>query len=103
MAAFEMLPDRAFDPGAFGTFLSAQPDLGTKWPPAFVRVTGALPQTASGKVTKDPLRSQGWWQGGNPLFCRDGSTFDYVPLDDARRDALREEFRCHGRGGLIGG
>jgi fatty-acyl-CoA synthase len=103
MAALELLPGRAFDPDGFGTFLAAQSDLGTKWPPAFVRVTGALPQTASGKVTKGPLRSQGWWQGSDPLFCRDGSTFDYVLLDDTRRDALRAEFRRHGRAGLIGG
>ena len=103
MAALEMLPGRAFDPDGFGTFLAAQSDLGTKWPPAFVRVTEALPQTASGKVTKDPLRSQGWWEGSDPLFCRDGSTFAYVVMDDTRRGALRAEFLRHGREGLIGG
>ena len=59
MAALELLPDRAFDPAGFAAFLEAQPDLGTKWAPSFVRVTGGLPQTASGKVTKDPAAGRG--------------------------------------------
>jgi fatty-acyl-CoA synthase len=64
MAAVELLPGREFDPEDFAAFLGAQTDLGTKWAPAFVRVTPALPQTASGKVTKGPLRLEGWWRGG---------------------------------------
>ncbi len=64
MAAVELLPGREFDPEDFVAFLGAQPDLGTKWAPAFVRVTSALPQTASGKVTKGPLRLEGWWRSG---------------------------------------
>src|ERR1019366_1140063 len=50
MPAIELLPGLDFDPGEFAAFLSTQPDLGTKWAPSFVRVTRALPQTASGKV-----------------------------------------------------
>jgi fatty-acyl-CoA synthase len=46
MAAVELLPGRRFDPRSFALFLASQPDLGTKWTPAFVRVTVALPQTA---------------------------------------------------------
>ena len=72
MAALELLPGAAFDPAAFDAFLAAQPDLGTKWVPSYVRVTGALPQTASGKVTKDPLRSEGWWHGADAVFRRRG-------------------------------
>ncbi len=68
MTAVELLPDHRFDPGSFGTFLASQPDLGTKWAPSYLRVTSALPQTASGKVTKDRLRSQGWWDGDEPIF-----------------------------------
>ena len=73
MAAVELLPGRRFGPAEFAAFLEAQPDLGTKWVPAFVRVTGALPQTASGRVTKDPLRGDGWWQGDDPVFRRRGA------------------------------
>ncbi|WP_110208804.1 AMP-binding protein [Nocardioides daejeonensis] len=41
-----------FDPEGFRTFLDAQPDLGTKWAPAFIKVTEELPRTPSNKVIK---------------------------------------------------
>ena len=103
MAAFEMLPGRAFDPVEFGTFLSTQPDLGTKWAPSFIRVAQGLPQTASGKVTKAPLRAEGWWRGDDPIFRRQGPGLTYAPMDDADRLELRDEFRRHGRQGLVDG
>jgi fatty-acyl-CoA synthase len=103
MAAVELLPGRRFDPRSFALFLASQPDLGTKWPPAFVRVTGALPQTASGKVTKEPLRRAGWWRGDEPVFRRVGPTFGYLLLDEDARNGLRAEFGRHGREGLIDG
>ena len=103
MAAVELLPGAVFDPGAFGAFLAEQPDLGTKWIPSFVRVTGALPQTASGKVTKHPLRTEGWWQGADVVFRRQEATWSYVPMDDADRRRLGAEFARHGRGHLVGG
>ncbi len=102
MAAFEMLPDRSLDPEGFAGFLASQPDLGTKWSPSFVRVTNGLPQTASGKVTKGPLRAEGWWAGADPVYRRtiDGA---YLPMDEEDRRALRDEHRRHGREGLVGG
>jgi fatty-acyl-CoA synthase len=103
MAALELLPERTFDPVSFAGFLSSQPDLGTKWVPAYLRVTESLPQTASGKVRKEPLRAEGWWAAGDTVYRRAGPGFDYVPLDEADRDALREELRRHHREGLIGG
>jgi fatty-acyl-CoA synthase len=103
MAAFEMLPDRVFDPAGFAAFLESQPDLGTKWAPSFVRVTGGLPQTASGKVTKDPLRAEGWWATDEPVYRRQGTPPAYVLMDDDDRRALVAEYRRHGRAGLVGG
>jgi fatty-acyl-CoA synthase len=103
MAALEMLPGRTFDADAFADFLAAQPDLGTKWVPSFVRVTAALPQTASGKVTKDPLRSEGWWRGSDPVLRRRGATLSFAPLTDDDRDQLQAEFGRHGREALVGG
>ena len=126
MAAVELLPGREFDPEDFVAFLGAQPDLGTKWAPAFVRVTSALPQTASGKVTKGPLRLEGWWRGGT-VFHRlppapasagaagggpagtpgtggpGGAVGTYALMTDADRAGLRGEFERHGREGLVGG
>ncbi len=103
MAALELLPGEPFDPAAFAAFLAAQPDLGTKWTPSFVRVTGALPQTASGKVTKNPLRAEGWWRADDAVFRRVGSTWSFTPMDDAERRGLLAEFARHGREHLVGG
>jgi fatty-acyl-CoA synthase len=60
MAALELDAGVSFDPLAFDQFLDAQPDLGTKWRPAFVRVTGELPKLASMKVDKQRLRREAW-------------------------------------------
>jgi fatty-acyl-CoA synthase len=103
MAALEMLPGRSFDPARFGRFLDAQPDLGTKWVPSFVRISCGLPQTASGKVTKDPLRSDGWWRGEDPVYRREGAPSGFVKVDDDHRTRLRAEFDRHGRRALLGG
>lgn len=97
MAALEMLPGREFHPRAFSEFLACQRDLGTKWVPSYVRVTRALPQTASGKVTKEQLRRKGWWGGGDPVFHRTGPGLGFAEMDEAARDELRAEFRRHGR------
>ncbi len=102
MAALEMLPGRSFDPTGFSRFLAVQPDLGTKWVPAFVRISNGLPQTASGKVTKDPLRSEGWWSGQDPVFERRGTPPVFVMVDDDHRDRLRHQFDRHGRRALLG-
>ncbi len=102
MAAFEMLPGCAFDGDGFDQFLHGQPDLGTKWIPSFVRVSGALPQTASGKVTKDALRSEGWWRGSDPIWVRTGNPPTFAPMGDRHRQGLCDEFAHHGRTGLIG-
>src|SRR5699024_5787516 len=60
MCAVEMLPGAEFDPAAFGAFLAHEPEMGGKWWPSFVRVTGEIPLTGSGKVNKAPLRRTAW-------------------------------------------
>ncbi len=103
MAALELLPEWSFDPDRFAGFLADQPDLGTKWAPSFLRITDALPQTASGKVTKGTLRREGWWGGHDPVFRRPGPSLSFAPMEASDRDGLRAEFRRHGREGLVGG
>ncbi|MCK9897775.1 AMP-binding protein [Frankia sp. AgB32] len=86
MVALELREGTEFDPGAFDDFLAAQPDLGPKWLPAFVRVTAELPKLASMKIDKMRLRREAWrvedvvWRParGGPLR----------PLDDAARQRL---------------
>nr|WP_278249538.1 AMP-binding protein [Nocardioides sp. IC4_145] len=100
MCALEMTPGNPFDAEAFGAFLTAQPDLGAKEWPRFVRVTAAVPLTASGKVDKAPLRAAGWLTD-DPVWVRVGRTASYEPLGGAGRQALAEDFAAHGRSALL--
>jgi fatty-acyl-CoA synthase len=60
MVAVEVDDPSGFDLGAFDEFVQAQPDLGPKWVPSFVRVTPELPKLASMKIDKTRLRREGW-------------------------------------------
>ncbi|MER7928895.1 long-chain-fatty-acid--CoA ligase [Streptomyces sp. NPDC096057] len=58
-----------FDPLDFAEFLLAQPDLGTKMAPRFVRVVDRMPVTATNKIHRAGLRREGvdcadpvWWR-----------------------------------------
>ncbi|MFJ2891021.1 long-chain-fatty-acid--CoA ligase [Streptomyces sp. NPDC087305] len=58
-----------FDPLDFAEFLLAQPDLGTKMAPRFVRVVQRMPVTATNKIHRAGLRREGvvcadpvWWR-----------------------------------------
>ncbi|MBV9090507.1 MAG: long-chain-fatty-acid--CoA ligase [Mycobacteriaceae bacterium] len=59
MAALTLADDAKFDPAAFREFLAAQPDLGPKQWPSYVRVSAALPQTETFKVIKRQLAAEG--------------------------------------------
>ncbi|HWJ68155.1 MAG TPA: AMP-binding protein [Nocardioides sp.] len=100
MCALELEPGVDFDPTAFGDFLAAQPDMGAKWWPRFVRVTGRIPLTGSNKVDKAPLRAQAW-HTTDPVFARVGRTRGYELLDEAGRAAIDAEFVAHGRAALL--
>ena len=98
MVALETVPGRIFDPDAFAEWLTAQPDLGTKWVPRYVRVTASLPQTATGKVTKVDLRTEAWacddlvwWR---PL---DHADVRFVSLTDEDRATLAKGLAENGR------
>ncbi len=86
MASLQLRPGAAFDPQEFASFLAAQPDLGTKWTPRFVRVCDELPVTATSKVLVRVLRVERW-NSADPVWWRAGRNVDapYRPLspDDA--------------------
>lgn len=96
LAAIEPVAGRSFDPGAFATFLDAQPDLGTKWAPRFVRVMSELPVIGQSKINKTPLRRDAWICD-DPVWWRPARSQAYVPMTAADRDGLRDEFLAHGR------
>jgi len=96
MTALELEPGAEFDPAAFGAYLAAQPDMGAKWWPSFVRIVDSMPLTGSGKINKAPLRHAAW-QTTDPVFVRVGRTAEYVALDDVARKEIEQEFIEHGR------
>lgn len=100
MCAVELWPGTSFDPGAFGAFLAAQPDMGAKWWPSYVRIVDRVPLTGSNKVNKAPLRRAAW-NTADPVFTRVGRTEQYVALGADDRAALEAEFVAHGRGALL--
>jgi fatty-acyl-CoA synthase len=96
MAAVELAEGVSFDPDAFATFLAAQPDLGTKWAPAFVRVMDTIPLTPTNKVFKPSLRRDGW-RADDPIWWRRGRALSYEPLTADQRAELEAAFAQHGR------
>ncbi|MFE1803131.1 AMP-binding protein [Streptomyces sp. NPDC059517] len=92
-----------FDPLAFEAFLNAQPDLGTKMTPRFVRVLDRMPVTATNKIHRAGLRREGfrctdpvWWRPEGEPGCT-----GYRLLDGADVEALVERYRARGREELL--
>jgi fatty-acyl-CoA synthase len=98
MVALETAAGRPFDADAFGVWLLAQPDLGPKWIPRYVRVSESLPQTATGKVTKVGLRDEAW-VCEEPVWWRplDNPEVRFVPLTDDDREKLAAGLAENGR------
>ncbi|OHV06112.1 long-chain-fatty-acid--CoA ligase FadD17 [Mycobacterium talmoniae] len=59
MAALVLSAGASFDADEFRAFLAAQPDLGPKQWPSFVRVAATLPRTQTFKVLKRALAAEG--------------------------------------------
>ena len=86
MVALELRAGAEFDAAAFDRFLAEQGDLGTKWVPAFVRITGELPKLASMKIDKMRLRREAW--RAEPVFWRPAKDGQLRPLDAGDRERL---------------
>jgi fatty-acyl-CoA synthase len=70
MAAVQLRPGvDTLDGTELAAFLDAQGDLGTKWAPRFVRMSDALPVTATNKVLKRALRAERW-NSTDPVLWR---------------------------------
>ncbi|MDQ1045851.1 AMP-binding protein [Streptomyces sp. V4I2] len=84
-----------FDPRSFAEFLLAQPDLGTKMAPRFVRVLERMPVTATNKIHRARLRKEGvrcadpvWWRPpGEQAYRRLTSADAEGPLVSTRGPA----------------
>ncbi|WP_086809610.1 AMP-binding protein, partial [Streptomyces reticuliscabiei] len=87
-----------FDPSAFSAFLAAQPDLGTKMAPRFVRVVHRMPVTATNKIHRAALRQEGfrcpdpvWWRPPGEQAYRSLTGDDVTGLLARYRERGREE------------
>jgi fatty-acyl-CoA synthase len=100
MAAVELRDGAEFSPTDFASFLESQPDLGPKWWPRFVRVTPALPNTATNKVAKQALRSIAWLTT-DPVWWQPEPGAPYVPFRPADATSLTAEFESHHRVALL--
>jgi len=90
MVALELRPEApAFDPEAFDRFLYAQGDLGTKWSPRYVRISGSLPVTATNKVLKRVLRAERW-RTNDPVWWRPAAADPYELLTEDAAVRLEE-------------
>jgi fatty-acyl-CoA synthase len=79
MAALVLRGGTRFDPERFAMFLAAQPDLGAKQVPRFVRLSSRLPRTGTYKVRKRQLAEQRW-RTTDPVWWREGAELRYEPL-----------------------
>jgi fatty-acyl-CoA synthase len=96
MAALQLRPGATFEPEGFAAFLAAQPDLGTKWTPRFVRVAATLPVTETSKVLKRVLRRDRW-ETDDEVWWQPQKGGAYRRLTPTDVDALRAEFAARGR------
>ncbi|MFF1923126.1 AMP-binding protein [Streptomyces sp. NPDC058221] len=97
MAAVEIAAGTRFEDMDLPGFLDRQEDLGTKGAPRFVRVSHALPTTASGKLRKKEMQLDGW-RTGDPVYRWAGRGKPaYTPMTDEEKAALRGEFQANGR------
>lgn len=85
MAAVELHGDAELDPAELDAFLLAQPDLGTKWLPSFLRVEPELPKLSSMKIAKRVLRREAWQVDGVLWRPARGEALRLLTTDDRRR------------------
>jgi len=79
MAAIQLHDDTSFDPDAFASFLAAQPDLGPKWVPRYVRIVEQFPMTQTNKILKRELVAQSW-NTSDRVWIRPGRDLRYELL-----------------------
>jgi fatty-acyl-CoA synthase len=103
MAAVELQPgaDQSDFCAGLGTFLAEQADLGTKWAPRFVRIVGALPLTATGKITKASLRRERWDCADSVIWRPERSSDSYRVLTATDVESIASDFERHGRSAVL--
>jgi fatty-acyl-CoA synthase len=102
MAALVLREGARFTPEAFAAFLAAQPDLGTKMSPRYVRVLPEMPVTATNKIHRVALRRAAFLCE-DPVWWRRTPADAYAPLSETDRAGLLAAYAARGRGELLQG
>ncbi|MGB8650296.1 MAG: AMP-binding protein [Mycobacteriales bacterium] len=88
-----VVPAEGFGPAGFAAWVATQPDASSTWVPRYLRVSGDLPRTATGKVVVRHLARDRW--EGADVWVRDGDVMR--PMTDEDRVALEKAFADSGR------
>ncbi|MEO6468329.1 MAG: AMP-binding protein [Acidimicrobiia bacterium] len=100
MAGLVLAEGKRFEPEAFARWLDAQPDIGPKWRPRYVRVMAEPPTTGTFKIVKRTLVHEKWRSdriAGDAIFVRARSDLSYRPFTGADEVALCASFDHHQR------
>nr|WSW45685.1 AMP-binding protein [Streptomyces sp. NBC_01001] len=100
MAAVALEEGERFLPEAFSAFLAAQPDLGTKMSPRYVRIVESMPTTATNKVHRVALRRSGF-RCPDPVWWSPPGTTGYRLLGPGDLSGLLAAYAAHGRSELL--
>lgn len=100
MAALQLAPGGEFDLAKFDAFLSEQSDLGTKWAPRYVRISGGLPVTQTNKVIKRALRKE-HWECADAVWWKPQKLDPYRKLTDEDAAEIRAHFDERGRSNVL--
>ena len=90
------LDGATFDPADYAKWLDAQPDVGSKWRPHYVRVTAAMPTTGTNKVVKRQLAREKWLTD-DAVYLRDRGAEAYRAFTAADASTLRATLIANGR------
>jgi fatty-acyl-CoA synthase len=85
---------------ALASWIDAQADLAPKWRPRYVRVTDAMPATATNKIVKRTLVHQKFRSdrtGPDPIFVRGRGEPAYRLLTEEDERRLEASFTAAGR------
>ncbi|WP_424213659.1 AMP-binding protein [Streptomyces sp. BI20] len=100
LATLALQPGTTFDPDAFTAFLAAQPDLGTKMTPRYLRITPTMPVTATNKIHRVALRKAGF-RSPDPTWWRPTPAPTYHPLTPEALQSLLTRYATHNRTHLL--
>jgi fatty-acyl-CoA synthase len=100
MATLVLRDGIRFDPDGFAAWVDAQPALGPKWRPRYVRVTREMPTTATNKILKRVLVHEKFRAdrtGGDAVYTRGRGEPAYRPFTPHDEEALHKAFAAAGR------